>query len=126
MFLAADQRPVGCGRRDCQWDCQPGQLLRHAEDKGTVRCGVARRERRCVQSDSALTGAWRSAPVDQGLDNDVGDEGSEDVTHAASQGHLSTLVPPLTASAVATPAQNGGCSTIRATRANRVSTVATF
>jgi hypothetical protein len=68
MFLAADQRPVRCGRGGCQWNRQPRQLLRHTENKGTVRRGVARRERRCVRSDSALTGALRSTPVDQGLD----------------------------------------------------------
>jgi hypothetical protein len=32
----------------------------------------------------------RPAPVNEGLDNDVGDEGSDEVTHAAAQGCLPT------------------------------------
>jgi hypothetical protein len=34
--------------------------------------------------------------VDEGLDNDVGDEGSDEITHAAAQGCLSTPCPTST------------------------------
>ncbi len=95
MFLAPDQGPVSCGRGGCEWNRQQRQLLSHAEDKGAVRRGVARREGRCDRTDSALAGTLRPAPVDEGLDNDVGDEGSADVTHAASQSCLPTPCPTL-------------------------------
>jgi hypothetical protein len=127
MFPAPDQGPVGCGRAGCQWNRQPGQLLSHTEDKGAVRRGVAGRERRGVRTDSALAGALRPAPVDEGLDNEVGDEGSDDVTHTLPRrAACRPLVPPLTASAVATLPQNGGCSTMRAAPASGVRNVATF
>jgi hypothetical protein len=68
----------------------------------------------------------RSAPVSEGLDNDVGDDGGGEVTHAAAQGACRPLAPPLTTSAVATAPQSGGCSRTRPARASQVSRVATF
>ena len=82
----------GCGTRERNY--QQAQLLSHAEDKGEVRRGVTRRKGRCERTDSAaLASTLRSTSVDERLDTDVGDEGSDDVTHAASQGCLPSPYP---------------------------------
>ena len=68
---------------------------------------MARREGRCEWTNSALGGTLRSAPTDEGLENNISDD---EVTHAASQGCLPTPYVTLNAERSDNAAPNGGCS----------------